>query len=138
MAYVFLSGLLGFVVFDAYRIRKMYDESGVLALTGGTVLVVFVHVSVYLAAGALAIFVNLDVLTRYFGWQLFPHVSGDIVGPLLRGFGLGLAGPAGLSQTSKGDSRAGKNRERDLGDLGADGGIGKEIGAALNLFLMRR
>jgi hypothetical protein len=98
MLYVALSGILGFFVFDCYRVHYVYSQKGVYMITFGSFLGILVHISVYIAAGILALFVNLDTMHQCCSWQWLPTLNQDMVGPLVRGFGIGLAGPAGLSK----------------------------------------
>ena len=118
MLYVLLSGVLGFVVFDSYRIRALYAKAGVLHITFPTMLGVSIHLFVYVAAGILALFVNLDTIQVCCGWHWLSDANDHLVGPLLRGFGIGLAGPAGLSKGRS--SVAGKlntNNKKAFDDL---------------------
>jgi hypothetical protein len=101
MLYILASGALGFFVFDCYRVRSIYKNRGIVLITFTDYQALFAHAMVYLAAGILALFVNLDAVGRCCGWHWFSDMNNDIVGPLLRGFGIGVAGPAGLSSKGK-------------------------------------
>lgn len=136
MMYVFLSGIAGFFVFDAYRFRRYRDETGVRAMTLDYPIGVLVHAAVYVAAGVLAVAINWDVLQSCDNVEQFPNFSECMTGPLLRGFGLGLAGPAGLSR-SRAARTAGQSDGSDFGELGARATAVDKAKAALNFVLMR-
>lgn len=101
MLEVFLSGFAGFVLFDLYRLYRVYIDNHVVELFFGGWLGVLLKVLVALCAGVLGVAANLDVVLGHHvahGW------SSDFIGCYLRAFGIGLAGPAGIS---KFDSSAG-------------------------------
>jgi hypothetical protein len=132
MLYIVFSGMLGFFVFDCYRIHSIYTKKKILFITFRNFLGIVIHISVYFAAGILALFVNLDTVSACCGWQWMPSLGQDMVGPLVRGFGIGLAGPAGLSK-SKGARPA--HGDQAFDDL-ATRPSGK-IMAYVNALLMR-
>lgn len=101
MIYVALCGIVGFLVFDGYRINLIRQEKKVIEIFSDGLTGVLVKIFVYLCAGALAIFASLDVLLEH---SFFEPMTPELVGSYLRGFAIGLAGPAGIS---KYDSDAG-------------------------------
>lgn len=138
MIYVFLAGVLGFLVFDAYRIHKIYSVSGRLELTFDTLVGIVVHMFVYAACGILGIFVNIDVLGVCCEWTMVPEFKNEMVVPILRSFALGLAGPAGLS---KGETSLATNQKNgnnmDYGDLAEKKGYLSDIKLYIRIILMR-
>ncbi|MBO9712173.1 hypothetical protein [Sphingomonas sp.] len=138
MIFVFIAGILGFLVFDAYRVRKIYDATGALIITFTSRLGMAVHGVVYLAAGVLAVAINLDVVVH---WNFLSAPPDQILGPLTRGFALGLAGPAGLSKGTlpkeTGANTPKKAARRDLGTLEAAAPVGRRARAYLDFLLLR-
>lgn len=138
MIYVFLAGVLGFLVFDAYRIHKIYSVSGRLELTFGTLIGIAVHIFVYAACGILGIFVNIDVLGVCCNWTMVPDFKNEMIVPILRSFALGLAGPAGLSkgETSLATHQNNDNRV-DYGDFANKQRYLLDIKLYIRIILMR-
>lgn len=101
MLIVFLSGALGFLIFDIYRIYAEAANRGHLIVTFFNFKAISAHLVIYFAAGFLGVFVNADVLLNYTqeGDFVGIHIS-ELFGALLRAFSLGVLGPAGLSKTS--------------------------------------
>lgn len=137
MIYVFLAGVFGFLVFDAYRARKVWEKTGAVVLTFGSFVGVLTHILVYVAAGILAVFINLDILIAVYDMALWPDFDDSILGSVVRGFGLGLAGPAGLSRGQIGPEAEDAAIGSDFGDLPSSSTYLQRIRAALKFILMR-
>lgn len=137
MIYIFLSGFLGFCVFDAYRIRRHYDETGVFAPTFRWGIGTVVHGAVYAAAGVMALVVNFDVLGSCCNFEFFPRLDGNLAGPVLRGFGLGLAGPAGLARYRTSSAAVSQREGADFGELGSHAPLSRRAMSVLKTLLMR-
>lgn len=95
MFFVALSGIFGFLIFDGYRLNFVRQKKGVVEFFSDGLFGILVKVFVYFCAGALAIFASLDVLI---GQPFWCSPSQEFVGSYLRGFAIGLAGPAGISK----------------------------------------
>ncbi len=134
MFFVFFSGIVGFLVFDAYRFRRMLDATGQKVLTFGSALGVLVHLGVYFAAGVFAVFVSLDVVID---WGFFSAPNDEMVGPLMRGFALGVAGPAGLSRTPSIKRGKVNFQRKDLGTLEGRVSVGRRVKSYLDILLLR-
>lgn len=95
MLLVALAGVVGFLIFDGYRVNLIRQKKGVVEIFADGFAGVLVKLFVYLCAGGLAIFASLDVLL-----QFEPTVGNkqELIGSYLRGFAIGLAGPAGISK----------------------------------------
>lgn len=138
MIYIFLSGVLGFLVYDGYRIHKTFVKTGRLEFTFFSLFGFIVHVLVYVSCGILGIFANLDVLSACCNWSVFTSANDSMVGPALRAFAIGLAGPAGLSKgktslAAEHDDQATKS----IDDLTTSKGVAKELGVYLKILFMR-
>lgn len=98
---VFLGGLSGFFVFDLYRIYSNSTRDGRTQVTFRQLKAVLAHSVIYVAAGLLGVFVNLDVLLS--GAAASSTADGGshnlLAGAMLRSFSLGALGPAGLAKT---------------------------------------
>lgn len=138
MVYVFIAGALGFLVFDAYRIKKTYSVHGRVEITIKTFLGFFVHLFVYIACGVLGIFVNIDVLGLCCDWAIFPEFNDKMLGLILRSFALGLAGPAGISkgQTSLASTQTNSNG-MDFGEITVNEGFLSTIKLYFRIIFMR-
>jgi len=102
MWFVFLAGAVGFFVFDVYRIFSYKIETGYLFITFKNLKGISSHFIVYIAAGLLGVFVNIDVIISNL------HIDNNEIrglsGAIIRSFALGALGPAGLKkvESSKG------------------------------------
>jgi hypothetical protein len=144
MMYVFLAGVMGFFVYDTYRVRRTWDETGRLEVTFRSLLGLGVHLFVYLGCGLFGLAINFDVLGSCCAWSWFPELNDGIAGPSLRAFALGLAGPAGLSKgrvagvTSDGLGGDASVSKLDFGDLNvARQAVHSRIVAYLRVLFMR-
>ena len=97
--YVLSSGMAGFFVFDAYRVYTASTTDGGF-LTFRSWKGLLAHLIVYIAAGLLGLFVNLDVLLVSLPSSATPAGSATplLAATMLRAFFLGSLGPAGLSK----------------------------------------
>jgi hypothetical protein len=137
MFYVWVAGVLGFFVFDCYRVRSAYGRNKKMALvTLSSVEGVLVHCGVYVAAGILAVFVNLDTIERCCNWEWLPNLNQNIIGPLARGFGIGIAGPAGISRGKVPADQSG-SVDRAFDDLSSTSTKWRALIAYLRILLMR-
>ncbi|MEM9761343.1 MAG: hypothetical protein AAF968_02320 [Pseudomonadota bacterium] len=109
---VFLSGVIGFFVFDAYRIYKESTKTGSIFVTFPNFQGISAHFIVYFAAGLLGVFVNLDVIILTLRGD-----ADDLTGAMLRAFSLGLMGPAALA---KGQQSVQSRQERGASEEVAD------------------
>lgn len=98
---IFICGFAGFVLFDLYRLYRVFIDNHVVELFFGGWLGVVLKLLVAVCAGVLGIAANLDVIL---GHPMAEFWSPELIGCYLRAFGIGLAGPAGIS---KFDSSAG-------------------------------
>ena len=103
MISVFLCGCAGFLVFDVFRIYVVFRDLKVKEFFFGGPIGLVVRGLAYAGAGLLGVFASLDVLisfnfSGYFDW------NPELVGSYLRAWGVGIAGPAGIS---KWDAKAG-------------------------------
>jgi hypothetical protein len=137
MFLVIISGILGFFVFDCYRIHSIYRQRSIMFITFSNPLGILVHGAVYLAAGILALFVNLDTIGRCCEWQWFPSMSQDMVGPLMRGFGIGLAGPAALSKGTVEVDHKPKRIGKVVDDISRTEGTEGKVSQYVRKLLMR-
>ncbi|WP_200284680.1 hypothetical protein [Rhabdochromatium marinum] len=137
MIYVFLAGILGFLVFDAYRIYQTYSKARRLEFSFSTLLGICIHLFVYLACGTLGVFVNLDVMGICCDWALYPEFKNEIVGPALRSFALGLAGPAGISKGQTSLSTEMQPSAKDFGDMTVRPTFTSNVALYLRILFMR-
>ncbi len=103
MIYVALCGIMGFIVFDVYRINRIRSEKGYVEVFTDGYIGIITKIGVYSGAGILACFASTDVLLGVspeilFGVSPASGISADLSGSYLRGFAIGLAGPAGISK----------------------------------------
>jgi hypothetical protein len=95
MLSVGLCGILGFFVYDAYRFNLVYQRKEILEIFPGGFIGFLAKLSVYTAAAILSILASLDVLL---GSPIAFELTPEYIGSYLRAFGIGLAGPAGISK----------------------------------------
>jgi hypothetical protein len=137
MITIFICGILGFLVFDGYRVYRTREQYGVTALNVGGKIGWGVHAFIYLCAGILAVFVNIDVLSSCCSSNLLPALSHDLVGTVLRGFGVGIAGPAGLSKWTPVPASTTVVPQADFGDMSVPASTSRAIRTAFDALLMR-
>ena len=101
MIIVFLSGFLGFFVFDVYRMYSYKLRDGHLIITFNEFNGLAAHSILYAAAGFLGLITNIDTLV-----QNAVSLTGsleelsELSGSILRSFSLGILGPAGLKKSN--------------------------------------
>lgn len=136
---VFIAGALGFFVFDLYRIYLVKQKQKRFEITFATLPGILVHIGVYIAAGIAAIALNLDVLVSCCSATNDSFLQKELVGAYLRAFGLGVAGPAGITKWNTGmgptDNEHGTSSLDDL--TGPDAGLLKRLGFYASRLLMR-
>lgn len=142
MFVVFLAGVLGFFVFDLYRIYRTHCLTNRLELTFGSVRGVVVHVLVYCACGAVGVFVSLDVIMDCCIGFFMGFSDGDLSGSMMRAFAIGLAGPSGLTKGKVHSIEAAHGQEGPNGSGAGEindltGGSANRIFGYVRILLMR-
>ena len=105
VVYIVIAALLGFFVYDAYRINSNYRKTGRIELTTFSFPGLLSHASVYVAAGIVALFVNIDILGSCCSHRVFPEAPMNLSMPMARAFGIGLLGPAGIAAWNNSSNR---------------------------------
>lgn len=137
MIYVFLSGCLGFLAFDAYRVRLVWERTGAVILIFRTAPEFLMHLMVYLAAGIIAVGVNIDVLLSHSPVSFAPPLQAWLLGPIGRGFMLGLAGSAGISKGRVAPTQTHYAEGSDQGDMAGGATVYSRAVAALKFLFLR-
>lgn len=103
MIMVFLAGAAGFFVFDIYRAYADWKRDGHFVFIFAHKKGMLAHASVYFAAGLLGFITNIDTLYSESVSVLGGRDQlGELTGPILRAFSLGILGPAGLKRAQTG------------------------------------
>ena len=141
MFWVGICGSIGFFVFDMYRIQLVKEEKGYLELYTDGVWGIFAKIGVYFAAFFVSVFASIDVLLSIESSSIF-RIESDLVGSYIRGFTIGLAGPAGISKYNT-DAGMPTQKEQSCVEGSADSldpiaiGVWKSISFALKRQFLR-
>jgi hypothetical protein len=102
MLFIFIAGALGFFVFDIYRMYSDRIKDGHLLVTFPHIKGLSAHLFIYAAAGVLGLMTNIDILysetVTFIGSR---NELGELAGPILRSFSLGILGPAALKKAKE-------------------------------------